>query len=211
MTQGSPRCRPTATPASGGLLFVLSGPSGVGKDTLITALKAQGLPLHHAVTVTTRLRRAHEIEGQHYYFVSRETFAALRERGDLLEWAEVHGNLYGTPRAQVAEALAAGRNVLLKIDVQGAATVRRLMPEAILIFLAPPSAEALRTRMARRGTEDAGEAAVRLRTAEAELAQLSGYDYLVVNQSGRLDLAVEQVKAIVVAESCRIPSCRAAV
>lgn len=202
-------CRPTATPAAGGLLFVLSGPSGVGKDALIAALKAQGFPLHYTVTVTTRPRRPAEADGVDYHFVAPAAFDELRAAGELLEWAEVHGHLYGTPRAQVRAALAAGKNVLLKIDVQGAASVRRLVPDAVLIFLAPPSLEALRAQMAQRGTESPEELARRLRDAAAELEQIASYDYLVVNRTGRLAEAVEQVKAIIIAESCRIAPRRA--
>lgn len=202
----------SATPASGGILFVLSGPAGVGKDDLIRALKAQGFPMHYTVTMTTRPRRPSEIDGVHYHFVDNSNvFDELRAAGELLESAEVHGHRYGTPRAQVRAALAAAKNVLLKIDVQGAASVRRLVPEAVLIFLAPPSIEALRERMAQRGTEDAEELARRLRDAAGELAQVASYDYLVVNHTGRLAAAVEQVKAIVVAESCRTVPHRAAV
>jgi guanylate kinase len=205
------RCCAGALPAGGGLLFVLSGPSGVGKDALIAMLKAQDFPLHYTVTVTTRPARSHEIDGVHYHFVTMAHFTRLRESGELLEWAEVHGHYYGTPKPQVRAALAAGQNVLLKIDVQGAASVRRLVPEAVLIFLAPPSMEALRERIAQRGTEDAAELAVRLRNAEAELAQLADYDYVVINHTGRLAAAAAQVRAIIVAESCRIPPRRAIV
>lgn len=204
-------CEQGPQPASGGLLFVLSGPAGVGKDALISTLKAQGFPMHYTVTVTTRPPRPHEVEGVHYHFVAPEEFARLRDAGELLEWATVHGHFYGTPRAQVRAALAAGQNVLLKIDVQGAATVRRLVPTAILIFLSPPSMEVLRERIAQRGTEDAAELAVRLRTAEAEMAQLADYDYLVINHTGCLAAAAAQVRAIVVAESCRVLPRRATV
>lgn len=195
--------RLSATPASGGILSVLSGPAGVGKDDLIRTLKAQGFPMHYAVTMTTRPRRPSEVDGVDYHFVTPAVFQELCAAGELLESAEVHGHSYGTPRAQVRAALAAGKNVLLKIDVQGATSVRRLVPEAVLIFLAPPSIEALRERMAQRGTEDADDLARRLRDAAGELAQVASYDYLVVNHTGRLAAAVEQVKAIVVAESCR--------
>lgn len=187
-----------------GRLFVLSGPSGVGKDSVIARLKAKGFPLHYAVTATTRPKRAHEENGVDYHFLSPAAFTRMRDQGDLLEWAEVHGNYYGTPRRQVRDALATCEDVLLKIDVQGAATIRRSVPGAVLIFLAPPSTEELVSRLNGRGTESADQLSLRLRNAEREMADLPNYDYVVINRHGRLEESVAQIEAIIIAERCRV-------
>lgn len=189
---------------AGGLLFVLSGPSGVGKDTVLAELKKRGLPMHFVITCTTRARRNGETDGVSYFFADRETFSRLRESGELLEWAAVHGNFYGTPRRQVREALASGRDAMLKIDVQGAAKVRAQVPEAVLIFLAPPSIEDLVERLTNRGTETEQERRLRLADAEREMAQLPLFDYVVVNHHGKVEQTVEQIVAIITAEHCRV-------
>lgn len=186
------------------LLFVLSGPSGVGKDAVISRMKAESVPVHFAITMTTRPKRSNEIDGVHYYFVSPEAFAAARDHGELLEWANVHGNLYGTPIAQVRHALQSGRDVLLKIDVQGASQVKRRVPEAVFIFLAPPSLDDLIRRLSARGTEAESDLQRRIRDAEQEMCHLPEYDYVVVNREGHLAEAVEQVKAIITAEKLRL-------
>jgi len=186
------------------LLFVFSGPSGVGKDTVINALKHQGVPMHFAVTMTTRPMRPGEKNGVDYYFVTPAEFRAAIERDELLEWAEVHGHLYGTPRTQVRRALASGQDVMLKIDVQGAAQVKQRVPEAVFIFLAPPSQEQLIERLRSRGTECGEVLQRRLANARAEMARLPEYDYVVVNHEGRIDEAVYQVKAIITAEKLRV-------
>jgi guanylate kinase len=190
-----------------GLLFVLSAPSGAGKDSVIQRLKDQGWPIHVAVTVTTRPPRANEREGVHYFFRSPEEFARMRDAGELLEYALVHEHWYGVPRMPARELLASGQDVLLKIDVQGAATVHRKVPDAVFIFLAPESFEELEQRLLARSqatAETSAEREVRLHDASYELAQQSWYDYLVVNRAGHLDKAVEQVKAIIIAEHCRV-------
>lgn len=187
-----------------GILFIFSAPSGAGKDTVIQALKDQGFDIHHALTCTTRARRPNEVEGVHYYFISKDEFARMRDSGELLEWAEVHGNSYGVPREPVRRALRAGRDVLLKIDVQGAETVKSLYPDAVLIFLLPPSAEASIERMLERGTESGDELQRRIRNVQMELASMANYDYVVPNPQGRVHEAVEKVKAIIVAERCRV-------
>lgn len=187
-----------------GLLFVLSGPSGVGKDSVINRLRQRGLPLHFAVTVTTRPKRPGEVHGVNYFFATCEEFERMRREGELLECAIVHGNKYGTPRAQVREALLAGKDVLLKIDVQGAALVRRRVPGAISIFIAPPSVSELIERLEARGTESAGELRTRIQDANSELADLPNYDYVVVNYRERLDDTVDKVAAIITAEHCRV-------
>jgi guanylate kinase len=187
-----------------GLLFVLSAPSGTGKDTVIRRLRDQGLPIHMVVTVTTRAPRPGEIDGVHYYFVSRNEYDRMLANDELLEHAEVHGNWYGVPRQPVRKWLAAGEDVLLKIDVQGAATVRKKVPQAIFIFLAPQSISELNSRLHSRRSETEADRSRRLADASYELAQQDWYDYRVVNRQGHLAEAVEKVKAIITAEHCRV-------
>jgi guanylate kinase len=186
------------------LLIVLSGPSGVGKDAVIMALKRLGLPIHFTVTVTTRSKRSNEVDGVDYCFTSPEEFVAMRERGELLEWALVHGNFYGTPVAQIRRALENSQDALLKIDVQGAAQVKKRIPDAVFIFLAPPSFEELIRRLCSRGTESESDRERRTNDAREEMRHLSAYDYVVVNWQGKLEQAVEQIKAIITAEKLRV-------
>ena len=194
----------TSETARGGLLFVLSGPSGVGKDAVLNCLKQKDLSVHFVITATTRALRPGEVHGVDYYFAQQQEFLRLNEQGELLEWALVHGNYYGTPRGQVRQALAAGRDVMLKIDVQGAAKVRAKVPGAVLIFLAPPSVSDLIERLAARGTESVAERAVRLADAAREMEALVHFDYVVVNHRERLTETAEQVLAIMTAEHCRV-------
>ncbi|HXX61375.1 MAG TPA: guanylate kinase [Candidatus Sulfotelmatobacter sp.] len=192
----------SAVGAPGAMLIIISGPSGVGKDTIIEALRRSpgGRAYHYVVTCTTRERRHGEVDGVDYRFLSPVAFERLRVGGELLEWAEVHGHLYGTPRGPVREALAAGRDVILKIDVQGAATVKARVPEALLIFLVPPSLEALFQRLRARATETADELELRQRNAAIELAQQDHYDYVVVNEDGQVDATAGRIQAILTAE-----------
>lgn len=187
-----------------GLLFVLSGPSGVGKDEIARILREDGVPFAWIVTAVTRPPRPDERHGVHHLFVTLEEFQRMIARGELLEWSEVYGQWYGTPRDQVERALAAGQDVLLRIDVQGAAKVRSAMPEAILIFLAPPSLEELLQRRARRNTETPEQAELRTRLVPWEMEQRWKFDYLVVNHHNRQREAADQVKAIITAEHCRV-------
>ncbi|HZS87403.1 MAG TPA: guanylate kinase [Chloroflexota bacterium] len=187
-----------------GLLIVLSGPSGVGKDAAIAALKARDVGVRYAVTATTRPRRPGEINGVHYYFYSREEFEAMVARHEFLEWSWVHGHMYGPPIAVVRGLLQEGHDVLLKIDVQGAANVKKRVKDAIFIFLAPPSIEDLVERMQKRHTESAEEVEVRIANAYKEMAALPEYDYIVVNEDGRLDKAVDEIQAIITAERLRV-------
>jgi guanylate kinase len=186
-----------------GLLFVLSAPSGTGKDTVINALKKQGMDFHVVASVTTRAPREGESEGNPYHFVSQETFERMVANNELLEYAKVHGNWYGQPLQLIRSNLRAGRDVLLKIDVQGAATVRKKVPGAIYIFLVPGSIEELIERLVGRHTETEAERQRRLSDAQNELAQRDRYDYVVVNRQGQLAEAVEKLKAIILAEHCR--------
>ena len=178
-------------------LVVLSGPSGVGKSTVVKALRAEHPEVWLSVSATTRFPRPGETHGVHYRFVSREEFAELVERGGLLEWAEFAGNLYGTPRQPVLDNLAAGRPVVLEIDLQGARQVRALMPGAKLVFLAPPSWDELVRRLTGRGTEDAAVVERRLAVAREELAAEPEFDVTLVNTS--VPEVVGQLVALAVA------------
>ncbi len=186
------------------LLVVLSGPSGVGKDAVFTRLRELGRPYQFTVTATTRPRRPSEQDGVDYVFLTLERFQALRESGGLLEYAQVYGHWYGVPKAPVAEALALGRDVLVKTDVQGAATVKRLVPEATFIFLAPPSLEELHKRLRERGTEAPKDLELRLRIAEEEMERLPMFTHVVVNDTGRLEETVALIEAIMAAERRRV-------
>jgi guanylate kinase len=190
-----------------GRLLVVSGPSAVGKDTVLDALLAlsdEDLPytIRKCVTTTTRQPRPGETEGLDYNFVSVTQFNRLVAEDDLLEYAEVHDNYYGTPRAYVASAQAQGVDVILKIDVQGGRTVKRKMPDAVLIFLQPPSLAELERRLRGRATESEDDIARRLLNARREMAQRQHYDYAVTNDS--VEEAVDTIRAIIRAEHCRI-------
>jgi guanylate kinase len=168
-----------ATPAR---LTVLSGPSGVGKGTVVAEVRRRHPEVWVSVSVTTRRPRLGEVPGSHYYFVDDAEFDRMIEAGDLLEWATVHNtHRYGTPRRPVDEAIAAGTSVLLEIDIQGARSVRRAMPEATLVFLLPPSWDELVRRLVGRGTESPAEQQRRLETAKVELAAVDEFDHQVVN------------------------------
>ena len=186
------------------LLVVISGPSGVGKDAAIAELKSRDKPWHFVVTATTRAPRPGEQDGVDYIFLDTDSFQEMREQGQLLESAEYAGRWYGVPRSQVQNALAAGKDVFLKIEVQGADTIRQLAPGALFIFLAPASLEELAGRLAQRRTEDAQETERRLQIARQELAQVDRYDYRVINRDGGLEQAVAEIEAIITAEKCRV-------
>jgi len=206
MQQPESRVEEGAAPAPTrqGLLFVLSAPSGAGKDTVIQALQAQGADFFVVPSMTTRAPRPGESEGKPYYFVDQASFERMVAEGELLEHAKVHGNWYGQPRQPIRDNLQAGRDVLLKIDVQGATSVRRLIPQAIFLFLHPGSSEELAQRLEARQTETAEELQRRLTNAQTELAEQHWYDYLVFNRHGRLQEAVDNVRAIMRAEHCRV-------
>ena len=185
-------------PPPRGRLFVLSGPSGVGKDAVLSLMKEMdGLNCRFATTATTRPIRRGERDGADYIFLTEAQFRALIESDGLLEWAEVYGNLYGVPKREVSEALARGENVLVKIDVQGAATVRRLYPDAVLIFLDPPDADALERRLRTRATESESDLQRKLAAARAELREAAWFDRRVTNEEGEPRKAAELVAAIV--------------
>ena len=187
-------------------MIVLSGPSGVGKDAVLSRMRELGKPYHIAVTATTRQQRPAERDGVDYNFVTHDTFNRMVEGNELLEWAEVYGNQYGVPKAQVTSALERGRDVIMKIDVQGAATIRRLVPDAIFVFLAPPDMEELARRLGQRMTESSEALKLRLATAEGEMAERDKFDFVVVNQHDRLNDTVAEIERIVNRERRRTPA-----
>lgn len=177
--------------------IVLSGPSGGGKTSVCDALVQRRADVGFSVSTTTRAPRPDEVNGRHYRFVDRKSFVRMAESDELLEWAEVHGELYGTPRDQF-DGVREGRTLLLDIDVQGARDVRRRVPEAVLVFLLPPSVESMLARLRKRGSEDEETLRRRMRTALAELDAVGEFDYAVVNED--LDATVDAVEAILEAE-----------
>ena len=186
------------------LLVVISGPSGVGKDATIKRMKERGYPCHFVVTATTRAIRPGEVDGVDYHFVAEGTFAHMLAHGELLEHAQVYGQQKGIPKFDVRQALESGQDAVLRVDVQGAATIRRLVPQAVTIFLTAESEEELIERLRRRRTEDDAQLHARITTARAELLRVNEFKYRVLNRECALDEAVEQVIAIMHAEKCRV-------
>jgi guanylate kinase len=193
-----------AAGAASGLVFVLSGPSGVGKDSVARRLREQGFPLGYCITATTRRQRPTEVHGVNYFFVTLAEFERMRAEGELLEYARVHENYYGIPIAQVRDGLRRGQDLLITVDVQGARTVRSRLDNAILVFLAPESLDELIPRLQSRGTETEDERAIRLANAALEMEQRWDYDYCVVNERDRLDDTADRVRSIIVAERSRV-------
>jgi guanylate kinase len=185
------------------LLIVISGPSGVGKDTVLQRMMERRLPFHFVVTATTRAQRPGEVDGKDYIFVSRDQFAEMIERGQLLEHAFVYNDYKGIPRKQVEEALASGQDVVMRLDVQGANTIRKLAPEALLIFLTARTEAELVARLRVRRTEDTENLKLRIATAREELKRVEIFDYLVINPDQRLDDTVDTIMAIINAEHHR--------
>jgi len=186
------------------LLIVISGPSGVGKVAVLNGMKRRRYPLYYAVTATTRPRRERERDSVDYYFVSRTDFEKMVERNELLEWANVYGNLYGVPGRQIQEALARGQDAVVKVDVQGAAAIKKIIPQAVFIFLAPPSMNDLENRLRQRKTESGVDMELRMRAAQEEMKQLPMFDYMVVNHKDGIEAAISQIEAIITAEKCRV-------
>lgn len=184
-----------------GILFVLSGPSGVGKGTVRQRLFEQETSLKYSVSATTRKKRPGEKEGVDYFYKTEEEFKKMIENGELLEYAQYVNNYYGTPKKYVEEQIALGNDVFLEIEVQGALQVKRNFPEGVFIFLCPPSLEELKNRIINRGTETDNLIKNRLKEASKEIEMMSEYDYVVVNDD--VDKAVEKVKAIIVSEHCK--------
>lgn len=185
------------------LLVVISGPSGVGKDAALQLLKQQNYPFYFVVTATTRPRRPDEVDGRDYQFVSVGEFAEMIEQGELLEYAVVYGDYKGIPKKHLRAAFASGHDVIMRVDVQGAETVRKLVPNAVTIFLTAESEDELVRRLQARETEDAGQLKMRIVTARNELKRAQEFRYVVVNRDNQLDETVQQLLAIITAEKCR--------
>jgi guanylate kinase len=185
------------------LLLVLSGLSGAGKDAVLARMKKRGFPLEYITTVTTRPHRSYERDNVDYHFTSEEQFQGMIERDELLERARVYGNWYGVPREPVKQALEKGHDTIIKVDVQGAATIKKILPQGVFIFLTPPTIEELVARLKRRRTESPSDVALRAETAREELKQLPLFDYVVFNRQGEIDQAVSDIGAIIRAEKCR--------
>jgi len=186
------------------LLIVLSGPSGTGKDAVLSKMRELGYPLEYIVTVTTRPKRANEKNNVNYHFVSTEKFQEMIKNNELLEWANVYSNWYGVPKQPIKQALDKGQDIIVKVDTQGAATIKKILPQSVFIFLTPPSMEELTLRLKQRHTESPFDLALRLKTAEEEIKQLPLFDYVVVNKQDEIDLAVSAIEAIISAEKRRV-------
>jgi guanylate kinase len=186
------------------LLIVISGPSGVGKDSVVQAMKTRGLPFHFVVTITTRPPRSNEVEGRDYFFVSKEEFARMIEKNELFEYAKVYDDYKGSSRKQVREALASGQDVIMRLDVQGAATVRKLAPQAVLIFLTTQNERELVDRLKNRRTDSPADLSLRIATAQQELKRAPEFDYVIVNSDGCLEETTNTVVAIIRAEHHRV-------
>ncbi|HCI85610.1 MAG TPA: guanylate kinase [Dehalococcoidia bacterium] len=193
-------------PNSNPMVVVISGPSGVGKDVMIERMiESVRLGFHFTVSATTREARPGEVEGVNHYFVSVDAFVNLIASDDLLEWAMVYGNYYGVPKQQLREALSAGKHVIVRVDVQGAKRISEIIPQALLIFIVPPSLEVLRSHLENRGVNSEEEMKKRLAAASEEINQASLFDYTVTNEENKLDETVEKVVEIIETESKRIP------
>ncbi len=186
------------------LLIVLSGPSGAGKDAALSRLKESGYPIEFITTVTTRPQREEEESDAAYHFVSRADFQQMIKNEELLEWANVYGNWYGVPKGPVKRALEAGQDTLIKIDIQGAASIKKMLPQAVFIFLMPPSMEELTARLKERRSESHFDLELRLKTAFSEIEQLPLFDYVVINKRGEIERAVSAIEAIITAEKHRV-------
>jgi guanylate kinase len=186
------------------LLIVISGPSGAGKDTVMQRMQERGLPFHFVVTATTRPKRDNEIHGRDYFFVTKDEFARMIDEDELIEHAIVYGDYKGIPKQQVREALASGKDVVMRVDVQGAESVRRMAPEALLIFVTTESETELVHRLETRKTETADSLALRIATARKELKRVEAFDYVIVNRDFQLDITVDAIRSIIEAEHHRV-------
>jgi len=189
---------------AGPLLIVLSGPSGAGKDAILSRMKRTGYPAQFITTVTTRPKRTQEKDGLDYKFVSAGRFQEMLKNNQLLEYANVYGNWYGVPVEPVRQALEGGKDTIVKVDTQGAAAIKKLVPQAVFIFIVPPSMEELAARLKGRRTESDFDCDLRLKTAAEEMKQLPLFDYVVVNRQDKINLAVSAIEAIISAEKHRV-------
>jgi guanylate kinase len=195
---------PIQLPARPALLIVVSGPSGVGKDAALKRMRERDYPFHFLVTNTTRPKRPEEIDNVDYHFITKETFAGIDARNEFLEHAVVYGYDYGNSKSEVREALARGQDVIMRIDVQGAATLKRLVPEAVFVILLPPSMQVLEARLRKRRTEPEEYLRIRLHAAQLEMAEFDKFDYMIVNEDDALDETAELLMEIIRAEKCRV-------
>ncbi len=192
--------KPTKTP----LLIVISGPSGIGKDTVVQGLKDRQLPFHFVITATSRAPRENEVDGEDYFFYSKNTFEKMIQEGQFLEHAWVYSAYKGVPKAHVREALESGEDVVMRLDVQGAQTVRELCPDAILVFLTAHSKAEWLQRLRDRRSETEEELNLRIKTAKAEYETLDIFDYIVVNENNKLSQTLDVIESIILAEHHRI-------
>ncbi len=186
------------------LFIVISGFSGVGKDATLDKMKKVGFPFHYVVTATTRPKRPGEKDGVDYHFLSEDKFRQMIKTNQFLEWAKVYGNYYGAPKREIEEALRQGQDTIVKVDVQGAVTIKQILPDAVFIFLMAPSTEELANRLKQRHGLHSEDLDLRLSKAREEIESLPLFDYVVVSHTDDLDLTVTQINAIVTAEKCRL-------
>ncbi len=186
------------------LVIVISGPSGVGKDAILNRLKDRDHSFEFITTMTTRCKRPNERHQIDYNFVSNEEFQKLLHDDGLLEKANVYGNWYGVPKEPVKQALAKGKDIIIKVDVQGAANIKKILPQAVFVFIVPPSLEELSNRLMQRCTETDSDLTLRLKTAESEMQQIFNFDYLVNNPCNDIESAIKDILSIVTAEKCRV-------
>jgi len=201
VTDAPTQTQTPVTKVAPGTLFVVSSPSGGGKGTLIRRVLDTVPNLSYSVSYTTRTPRNGEVHGREYFFVNRETFEAMVRANEFLEWALVHGNLYGTARQQVALETAAGTDIVLEVDVQGAASIRNLTMDTVSVFILPPSYEILRRRLVARGTDSPEQLALRMKNAPEELRQYSSFDYVIINDD--VERAAHQLASIIYSERAR--------
>jgi guanylate kinase len=192
-----------ATPSANPLLIVISGFSGVGKDATLDKMKKAGSPFHYVVTATTRQKRPGEKDGVDYHFLSEDKFRKMIKANQFLEWAKVYGNYYGVPKREIEEALRRGQDTIVKVDVQGAATIKQILPDAVFIFLMAPSTEELANRLKQRYGLHSADLDLRLSKTREEMESLPLFDYVVVNHTDNLDLTVAQLDTIITAEKRR--------
>jgi guanylate kinase len=191
-------------PSKKPLLVILSGPSGVGKDALLNRMKELRYPVEYVTTLTTRPRRAGERNHIDYHFTVPEKFQEMIKQGELLEYANVYGNWYGVPKQAAKQALNDGQDAIIKVDIQGAASIKKIVPQAVFIFLMPPSIEELGVRLKKRHTEASFNLNVRMQTAAEEIKQLSLFDYVVYSRRNEINRAAADIIAIITAEKCRV-------
>ena len=202
-SESNPRAQQRGARNPPPLLIVLSGPSGVGKDAVLARMRRSKRPFHYVVTATTRPKRAREKNGVNYHFLSQKVFRQMIEEHQFLEWANVYGNYYGVPKDEIALALSKGVDIIVKVDVQGAAALKRILPQAVFIFLMPPSLQALEKRLQRRRSESSEDLVLRLARAKEEIESLPLFDYVITSRQNKLDEVVSQIDGVVAAEKRR--------